>query len=71
MLSGGHILGIPMPVILALALAALLGLVVSHTRFGRHILAVGSNINNRPALGRAGEQGAVGRLRHRGRTAPR
>ena len=37
-LSGGHILGIPMPVIIALALAALLGLVISHTRFGRYVL---------------------------------
>ena len=44
MLSGGHILRIPMPVILALALAAILALVLSQTRFGRHILAVGSNI---------------------------
>jgi ribose transport system permease protein len=44
MLSGGHILGIPAPVILALALAALLGLVINQTRFGRHILAVGSNV---------------------------
>ena len=43
-LSGGHILGIPMPVIIALALAALLGLVISHTRFGRYVLAVGSNV---------------------------
>ncbi len=43
MLSGGHILGIPMPVILALGLAVLLGLVINHTRFGRYILAVGSN----------------------------
>jgi ribose transport system permease protein len=44
MLSGGHVLGIPMPVILALALAALLGLVINHTRFGRYILGIGSNI---------------------------
>ncbi len=42
-LSGGHILGIPMPVIMALLLAAVLGLVIAHTRFGRYILAVGSN----------------------------
>lgn len=44
-LSGGHILGIPMPVILALVIAAVLGLVLQHTRFGRYILAVGSNIH--------------------------
>ncbi len=44
-LSGGHILGIPMPVILALTIAAMLGLVMKHTRFGRYILAVGSNTN--------------------------
>jgi len=44
-LSGGHILGIPMPVILALVIAAVLGLVVQHTRFGRYILAIGSNVN--------------------------
>jgi ribose/xylose/arabinose/galactoside ABC-type transport system permease subunit len=31
------------PVLLALALALLLGFVVRHTRFGRHILATGSN----------------------------
>jgi ribose transport system permease protein len=42
-LSGGHILGIPMPVILALALAAILGLMLNQTRFGRHILAIGSS----------------------------
>ena len=44
-LSGGHFLGIPMPVILALAIAAVLGLIVQNTRFGRYILAIGSNIN--------------------------
>jgi ribose/xylose/arabinose/galactoside ABC-type transport system permease subunit len=44
-LSGGHLLGIPMPVILALVIAAVLGWVVQHTRFGRYILAVGSNVN--------------------------
>lgn len=31
------------PVLLALALAVLLGFVIRHTRFGRHILATGSN----------------------------
>ena len=32
-----------MPLLLALGLAALLGFVVKYTRFGRHVLAVGSN----------------------------
>src|SRR5258708_15387074 len=32
-----------MPLVLALGLAALLGFMVKYTRFGRHILAVGSN----------------------------
>jgi ribose transport system permease protein len=42
-LSGGHFMGIPTPVILALLIAALLGLVINHTRFGRYVLAIGSN----------------------------
>jgi ribose/xylose/arabinose/galactoside ABC-type transport system permease subunit len=50
-LSGGHLLGIPMPVLLALALAALLSFVLGQTRFGRHILAVGSNL---PSARRSG-----------------
>lgn len=50
-LSGGHLLGVPMPVLLAVALAALLSLVVGHTRFGRHVLAVGSNL---PSAQRSG-----------------
>ena len=50
-LSGGHLLGIPMPVLLALALAALLSFVLAQTRFGRHILAVGSNL---PSARRSG-----------------
>lgn len=50
-LSGGHLLGIPMPVLLALALAALLSSVLAQTRFGRHILAVGSNL---PSARRSG-----------------
>lgn len=45
MLSGGHILGVPMPVILTVVIAIVLGLVVAHTRFGRYILAVGSNVS--------------------------
>ena len=42
-LSGPHA-GMPMPLLLALLIAALLGLVVAHTRFGRYILAIGSNL---------------------------
>ncbi len=44
-LSGGHIMGVPMPVILTVVIAIVLGLVMAHTRFGRYILAVGSNVN--------------------------
>ena len=43
MLSG-RIAGIPSPLLLALLIAALLGLVVAQTRFGRYILAIGSNL---------------------------
>ena len=50
-LSGGHLLGIPMPVLLALTLAVLLSFVLAQTRFGRHILAVGSNL---PSARRSG-----------------
>lgn len=50
-LSGGRVLGIPMPVLLAVALAVLLGLVIAHTRFGRQILAVGNSL---PAARRSG-----------------
>lgn len=39
------------PVLLALALALLLGFVVRHTRFGRHILATGSNPASAPRVG--------------------
>ena len=35
---------VPMPVILVLAILIILALMVAHTRFGRHILAVGSNL---------------------------
>jgi ribose/xylose/arabinose/galactoside ABC-type transport system permease subunit len=45
-LSGGHVLNIPMPVVLALGIALLLGLVVAYTRFGRHVLAIGSSMNS-------------------------
>lgn len=42
-LSGEYVLGIPTPILLAIGLALLLGFVVNQTRFGRHILAMGSN----------------------------
>ncbi|MCL7454930.1 MAG: ABC transporter permease [Anaerolineae bacterium] len=35
---------VPMPVILVLVILVLLILMINHTRFGRHILAVGSNL---------------------------
>ena len=50
-LSGGHVLGIPMPVLLAVGLAVLLTLVVGQTRFGRHVLAVGNSL---PSARRSG-----------------
>jgi ribose/xylose/arabinose/galactoside ABC-type transport system permease subunit len=42
-LSGGHLLGIPAPIIMVLALAVVLAAVVKYTPFGRHTLAIGSN----------------------------
>jgi ribose/xylose/arabinose/galactoside ABC-type transport system permease subunit len=42
-LSGEYLFGIPTPILLAVGLAFLLGFVVNQTRFGRHILALGSN----------------------------
>lgn len=42
---------VPMPVILVIGLLIMLSLVLAHTRFGRHILAIGSNL---PAARRAG-----------------
>ena len=44
-LSGEYLLGIPTPILLAVSIALLLGFVVSQTRFGRHILAMGSNLS--------------------------
>jgi ribose/xylose/arabinose/galactoside ABC-type transport system permease subunit len=41
----GDTFGIPTPVLMAFGLALVLALMVAHTRFGRHILAVGSNLN--------------------------
>jgi ribose/xylose/arabinose/galactoside ABC-type transport system permease subunit len=43
-LSGEYLLGIPTPILLAVGIALLLSFVVSQTRFGRHILAMGSNL---------------------------
>ena len=42
-LSGEYLFGVPTPILLAVGIALLLGFVVSQTRFGRHILAIGSN----------------------------
>jgi ribose transport system permease protein len=42
-LSGEYFFGIPTPILLAVGIALLLGFVVNQTRFGRHILAIGSN----------------------------
>jgi ribose/xylose/arabinose/galactoside ABC-type transport system permease subunit len=50
-LSGGHILGIPMPVLIAIGLAAVMSVVVAQTRFGRHVLAIGNSL---PAARRSG-----------------
>ena len=44
-LSGEYLFGIPTPILLAVGIALLLGFVVSQTRFGRHILAMGSNLS--------------------------
>jgi ribose/xylose/arabinose/galactoside ABC-type transport system permease subunit len=43
-LTAGRVLGLPMPVVIVLGLTLVLGLVIAHTRFGRHVLAVGSNL---------------------------
>jgi ribose transport system permease protein len=42
-LGQGRILGVPMPVIIFLALALVMHLVLQHTRFGRYTLIVGDN----------------------------
>ena len=42
-LGQGRILGVPMPVIIFLALALIMHLVLQHTRFGRYTLIVGDN----------------------------
>ena len=43
LLVGGRVLGIPVPILLAIAATALAWWVVNHTRFGRWVCAVGSN----------------------------
>lgn len=44
-LSGEYFLGIPTPILLAVVLTIILSFVVSQLRFGRHILAMGSNLS--------------------------
>jgi erythritol transport system permease protein len=41
--GGGHLLGVPTPVIMMLALAALFYLLAQRTPFGRHVYAIGGN----------------------------
>jgi len=43
-LSGGRVVGIPMPILLTLVLTLILAMILKHTRFGRNVLAVGSNM---------------------------
>jgi ribose transport system permease protein len=42
-LGGGYLLGIPVPVLIAALVFALCWAVLRHTRFGRHVYAVGGN----------------------------
>ena len=42
-LGMGYFLGIPIPVWIFLGMAALFGIILNHTRYGRYICAVGSN----------------------------
>ncbi|MGI6176550.1 MAG: ABC transporter permease [Christensenellales bacterium] len=42
-LGAGELFGIPFPIILLLAIAVIMYIVLDHTRFGRHVLAVGGN----------------------------
>jgi len=44
-LSGEYFFGISTPILLAVGIVLLLGFVASQTRFGRHILAMGSNLS--------------------------
>jgi ribose/xylose/arabinose/galactoside ABC-type transport system permease subunit len=43
-LSGEYVLGIPTPILLVIGIAILFAFIVNQTRFGRHILAMGSNL---------------------------
>lgn len=45
-LGGGRVLGIPVPVLVALLVFGIFVVVLHHTKFGRHLIAVGGN---RPA----------------------
>ncbi|MCQ4162494.1 ABC transporter permease [Roseomonas sp. GC11] len=42
-LADGQLLGLPMPVVYLLVLAGLLGLVLHHSAWGRHLFAIGGN----------------------------
>lgn len=44
-LSGEYLFGIPTPILLVVGIAILLAFIVNQTRFGRHILAMGSNLS--------------------------
>lgn len=44
-LSGAYLFDIPTPIWFAIGIALLLGFIVRQTRFGRHILAMGSNLS--------------------------
>lgn len=42
-LGGGRVFGIPIPIIIMFALAGLMYLLLNHTPYGRHVVAVGDN----------------------------
>jgi ribose transport system permease protein len=50
-LNSGEILGVPVPVLIALAVFAALWLVMRHTPFGRHVCAIGGNEKAAQATG--------------------
>jgi ribose transport system permease protein len=50
-LNSGQILGVPIPVLIALSLFAALWLVMRHTPFGQHICAIGGNEKAAQATG--------------------
>jgi ribose/xylose/arabinose/galactoside ABC-type transport system permease subunit len=43
-LTAGRVYGLPMPVVLTIVILILLTLMLNYTRFGRYILAIGSNL---------------------------